>query len=481
MSKSDRSFGVVSGCVLAVLGILSGAPQQTQASTQSKTDGQLESAISVLRHIDSQGMSENQKEEKGKEINKAWEVVRAAGKNGIQRLKQEIQKIASANERDDFFKLNAASLLWQIGQFGEVESIAGIWNSTPLQAQYNYVFYTAFSAAVTQDPRVLPMLEACLRDDKGKLFIALHSLDIGWPLSHEFLWGAYGPKGLPILAHILETSSNSVELQSAMILLANDQFLPALPAIRKLSTNSNADVRRTAIRSLGEFGHPQDYESLISGLKSNDSQELFHVVYALYEYEDLRAVPLLIPLINTDNEALRGEVLATLLHLTSVASIDAIQKHCAQAKSESEKTECSSPRLVGALEEAGISLLTFSKTSQKEKDDLVARFRSKQKEEFEMNPSDRKPTSNELSAVLSEWRENHRPNSDRYSWIESRHIIAAAGEKTVDALLDAKASFYTRLSDECLYDVHDIRAIIRWVGRGRYRKTPGLTERVEAR
>jgi hypothetical protein len=448
-------------------------------SAQSEPEDKLESAISVLRHIDPDKLGEKEKDAKGKEIDKAWEVIRAAGKTGIQRLKQEIQRIDASNERDDFFKLNASSLLWQIARFDEAKTIAEVWNSTPLQAQYMYVFDTGMSAAVTQDPRVLPMLEACLRDDQGKLFIWLHSLDVRWPLTHEFLWGAYGPKGLPVLARILETSNNSVELQSAMILLANDQYLPALSAIRKLATNRNADVRRAAIRSLGQFGHPQDYDFLASRLESSDPQELFHVAFALYEYEDLRAVPLLIRLLNSEDDHFRGEVMATLLHLTSDASIQAVERHCSAAKSESERKACSS--LVDAFEEQGISLANFERKPESEKNRLIARLRSKQAEEFQMAAADKTPTREELSAALAEWKKNSRPKSDKYSWIEARHIIAAAAPDTLDMLLEAKASFYGRVSDECLSDVRDVRVIIRWIGRSRYRKNAGLTERVEAR
>src|SRR5262249_55553876 len=79
------------------------------------------------------------------------------------------------------------------------------------------------------------------------------------------------------------------------------------------------------------YGHPQDSDFLIAGLRSAVPEEVYIHVYALYEYEDLRAVPSLIPHLKMDNEFFRREVIATLIHLLTPASLDALPNFCDEA------------------------------------------------------------------------------------------------------------------------------------------------------
>src|SRR5215831_21249122 len=83
-------------------------------AAQDKPDKKLEQAIAVLRRVDQGKLSEQQQKTKAKEIDAAWEVIKAAGKTGVARLKQEIQLIDQNREKDDYFKLNASALLWII-------------------------------------------------------------------------------------------------------------------------------------------------------------------------------------------------------------------------------------------------------------------------------------------------------------------------------------------------------------------------------
>jgi len=292
---------------------------------QTATDQKLEDAVASLRKVSREGLSEEQKEARAKQIGDSWKYLISSGTKGASRLKQEIEKVNASNERDDFFKLSATVVLWNIGKANEADYVASVWSSTPVSAQYTYVFLTAFEAAQTQDPRVLPLLRATLKDDKGSMYVGLHAMNIAWPLSHEFIWGAYGPKGLPVLSEILEKSSDVVEIRSAIVLLTRAQYLPALPRIRQLASSENEHVRRQAIQSLGIFGHPADYDRLITGLNSNDTKELFSYAFALYEFDDERAVRHLIPLLEKNDDELRVEVSLALLRLLTPESLAAVK------------------------------------------------------------------------------------------------------------------------------------------------------------
>src|SRR5262249_20077059 len=159
----------------------------------------------------------------------------------------------------------------------------------------------------------------------------LPSMYTRWLGALEILWGAFGPQGAPDLIHVLETSTNPTELESAIFLLIWTQELKALPRVREIAARGPREARLEAIRYLGFYGHPQDYDFLVAGLRSADMEDVYHHVYALYEYEDLRAIPPLIPLLKIDNEFIRREVISTLIHLLTPASLDALRNFCEEA------------------------------------------------------------------------------------------------------------------------------------------------------
>src|SRR4030095_13103949 len=441
-----------------------------QASSAT-TDKQLDQALASRRHIDQSKMTDAQKEKMADEIDQSWQVIKKAGKSALVRLKAEVQQVDERKEKDYFFKLNVSALLWDGSKFDEAQTIAAIWNSTPLTAQYNYVFYTSFDAAKTQDARALPMLRAVLRDKEGVTYVPQHAMDLRWPLTHEFVWGAYGSKGLPILAGVLADSGFSVEQESSMVLLSEAQYLPALPRIRALAKSPIASVRQTAIRCLGLYGHPEDFEFLVSGLRLVNEEERFHYVYALYEYEDTRAVPHLTPMLKTENEFLRREVIATLAHLLSNSSIEALSDYCKDSKPlTAQSGECS--HVDSLFDEVGVKLADYAKLSPAERQSFVADLRKKIEAQWQLQKDDQTLTHIDLIAALDEWKRNQRAfrgdsvqwsrepgkektfvaSINRFGWVEPRHILAVATDEDLGAIADVKAAVLGRLWDEWLYE-----------------------------
>ena len=90
------------------------------------------------------------------------------------------------------------------------------------------------------------------------------------------------------------------------------------------------------------------------------------------------------------------------------------------------------------------------------------------------------PAFQELSKVLKTEEllalEAHRmsPYSHRANDVS---VVLDLMIHDIDLLLEAKASFYGRLSDECLYDVRRIDNVVKRLRRSRYRKESGITER----
>lgn len=438
---------------------------------QNSSNPKLERAIATLRHVNPGKLTDKEQEKKAEEIDKAWAVIKAAGQAGVSRLKEEVRRVENSQERDDYFKLNASALLWGIRKLDEAESIAAIWNSTPLDAQYNYVFYTAFDAATTQDPRALPMLKAVLKDKKGEVYFELHAMEVKWPLTHEFVWGAFGTKGLPVLAEILKTSKDPVELASAILLLTKAQYLPALPRIREIAATGEGEARLVAIQCLGVFGHPQDYEFLISGLRAEDSEVVWRHVFALYEYGDLRAVPLLIPLLETKNAALEMETLAALTHLLTPASLEALLRHSQTTKNSQAKQAIEN----WLVEETHVNRQEYLRMSAQEREKFVVSLRNKREDsKFKLQAGEKPYTHDALVRAIAEWK-----RQSRMTGVEVSEILSGATANDIEMLLDAKATFYTRLSDEAMYEVERIDEAVKHLGRSRYRKVAGITDKVE--
>src|SRR5215510_6785694 len=430
------------------------------AAAQNKPDKKLEQAIAVLRRVDQGKLNDQQKKAKAKEIDAAWEVIKAAGKAGVARLKEEIQLIDQNKEKDDYFKLNASALLWDIGQFDEVAAIAAMWKSTPLNAQYKYVFHTAYAAAQTQDRRALPLLLACLKDNHGR-FDLLPSTMTKWLGALEILWGAFGRQGVPDLMRLIETSTDSAELESAIFLLIWTDELNALPRVREIAARGPREARLEAIRYLGFYGHPQDYYFLVAGLRSADPEEVYIHVYSLYEYEDLRAVPQLIPLLKADNEFFRREVFSTLIHLLTPASLDALRNFCEEARRNTrpdsqQRGECS--MIDSKLKDVKIDLGDYANKSSQEKADLIAAARKSAEEWYRLRDADKKLTHDQLIEAAQEWKRNGRifgakpmvisqlPQKDKkdntfivsfnkFDWVEERHILSAATAGDIPLLL----------------------------------------------
>jgi HEAT repeat protein len=474
------------------------------AAAQDKPDKKLEQAIAVLRRVDRGKLSEQQQQAKAKEIDAAWGVIKAADKKGVARLKEEIRLVDQNREKDDYFKLNASALLWNIGQFDEVDAIVAIWKSTPLSAQYNYVFHTAYAAARTQDRRALPLLLACLKDNHGRLVLPQQTMT-EWLGALEIIWGAFGPQGVPDLIHVLETSTDSAELESAIFLLIWTHELKALPRVREIAARGPREARLEAIRYLGFYGHPQDYDFLIAGLRSDDPEEVYVHVYALYEYEDLRAVPPLIPLLKADNEFFRREVFSTLIHLLTPASLDALRNFCEEASRNTrpdsqQRGECS--MIDSKLKDVKIDLGDYANKSSQEKADLIATARKSAEAWYQLRKDDKKLTRDQLIGAAQEWKRNGRifgakpltftplPKKDnkdntflvsvnKYDWVEERHILSAATAGDIPLLLEVKAALCARLSEGTLFEIRRLNEVIERLGRSRYRKVIGLTEKVE--
>ena len=440
---------------------------------------QISNAVSTMRGIVPEKMSNEQKEKKAKELDEAWMTLQAAGMDGVNAIKTEIKKIDQTGEKDDFFKLGAAAVIWYIQKEEAAETIAGIWNAVPLSSQYRYVFYTAFEAAQTQDLRVILMLESLLKDNKGSIHIPEHAMELKWPVTLQFIWGAFGTKGSPELEKVLATSINQIEQQSTIYLLAYFYYIPALSKIREIAQKGNGPVREQAVEALGVMGHPDDFQFLVEGLKTSDPKLAFAHVWALVEYRDLRAVPSLIPLLKADDKDLWQETVTALQVLLTPQGIAALEAHLKKTADQNQKEKLNSVLKSIWDELLKIKPEEYASKTDEERKRLVGDFHKAWEKEFaEIQTGDKSFTRKDLKAAIDEYKKNHRLTGGSYEWVEPRHIIAIARPEDINQLLEVRAALFWRLSDECLHEINQLNQLLSWLVRSQYRKDPWITEQV---
>ena len=154
------------------------------------------------------------------------------------------------------------------------------------------------------------------------------------------------------------------------------------------------------------------------------------------------------------------------------------------------------------LKDLKIDLGDYANKSSQEKADLVAAARKSAEGWYRLRDSDKKLAHDQFIEAAQEWKRNGRifgakpmvisqlPQKDKkdntfivsfnkYDWVEERHILSAATADDIPLLLEVKAALCARLSEETLFEIRRLNEVIERLGRSRYRKVIGLTEKVE--
>ena len=445
-----------------------------QSAPPAKSDD-LAKAIAEMRNLPEK-LTGKEDAERGPRIQAAWETLIAAKDAGAAALLAEAAKLDAAKQKDDRFRLGAAAVVWQIGHFDRIADVVTLWGTSDFAVKYNYAFPVAFEAAHDGDERALPLLVALLRDQRGTYYVADHVMDLGWPLTHFFLWGPIGTKGVPALEKVLATAKDATAVSSAIELLTWCWHVANLPQLRAIARDPAHGARATAIRALGRFGHPDDFEFLCAGLADRDPKVAKAHVEALGAFGDLRAVPRVLPLTTHADQDLRLDALGALFMLATVDGLEALAQQLAGLDDATRSHFAGGPPLFHAID---VSWDDYQKLDRAERGKLVAKAHAKAEEEFLPKEGDRKLTHEEFESICKSWIAASRIRDEEHDWVESRHVLAVATPADVPLLLDLRGRLFRRLSDECLEEVEILDGILRRVVRSQYRTEPGLCEQVK--
>lgn len=470
-----KSHRLIQSIIVLCMASMLHTPIAFAQKATSKADG-LDAAVAKMRNINPDVLDAEGKNAATERLDEAWRALMAAGDRGRERVLQEIRQIDQDKAKDDYFKIDASLLLWVGWKFESADAIAEIWRTTPIEFHHEQVFHVAFEAARKRDPRALPIMKALLGNDRITLYIPQHAMKLDWPLTMQFIWGAYGPKGRAELLKVLESTTNPITQHTCIILLSDQMYLKALPAIRNVAKNGTGKAKIAAIQVLGAFGHPQDREFLLEGLKSKDSKTLREHISALAAYGDMSTASEVARQLSHDDPEIRQTAIVTLAYLTSVDAIRALHDHAKSTKSEDEREYCEKI-IEKCLQFAGIDYDALMKLPKDEADQRLLNSNPAEAE-YRPQPDDRTLTHDELREACRDWYARNRITGGPFAWVESRHVLAVATPKDMKRLLMVRAAALERLSDECLYEVRILDGLLLCIGRMRYRAEPGVCLRV---
>src|SRR5262245_49678749 len=141
-----------------------------QEAPPPSTADDLAKAIAEMRNLPTK-LVDREAEIRGPRIQAAWETLIAAKDAGAKALLAEAARLDAAKQKDDRFRLGAASVVWQIGRFDRVADVVSLWADADFAVKYSYAFRPAFEAAYDGDERALPLLVALLRDQQGTYYV----------------------------------------------------------------------------------------------------------------------------------------------------------------------------------------------------------------------------------------------------------------------------------------------------------------------
>ena len=322
-------------------------------------------------------------------------------------------------------------------------------------------FHTAYEAALTRAPEALPTLTAFMRQAADRVLIPEHSLDIEWPVALDFVWGAYGPEGYPVLVEIAAESGDPVMVEAALAVLCTSEYPDALPVARRLALEGETGgIRRAAVRLLGWHGRARDWERLLLGLMSDDVDEITASLWAIHKSGDPRAVSYAIPFCDHPDPWIRDEALSVLALACTPESIEAMHRVCDQRPEDPSLDEFTF-YTDAVLWIAGLDRATYCALAPADREQAIARAKAIL---YGPRPGAAPLSRDEALAMAAHWTQEGCINCDGLDDVEHQ-IAAALVRDDIPMLQELRASIYRRLSGQALRDVATVESIMQKVVR----------------
>lgn len=459
----------------------------------------LGNAIAEFRNIQEKDFSPEKDANNGKglhskieAIQAAWDTLKASPEEATKRLIAEGDDSIAKDETDYPYLLGASALLFEMNGLDNADAITRFWGYSQDHLWVNsaYTMSLAIQASHLRDERAIPFLKFLLKDRQVDFFDPIHSLEIKWPLTIRFTWGALGTISEPALLEILDDPGEDAHtLISAIITAYELQSLPALERFRKLTTHADRKVRRAAIQMIGRYGHPDDYDMLANGLKNMEDRDAFSSwLMASYDYRDLRVVDICLKLAESASPEHFGFICAAMIILPTSRGMAFLDKAISEPDPRLDSDALK--RLTAMFDKLIPTVTAASDTDTL--GEFLALPEEKQAEtwkqvwavldndgKYTIRPDDLRLTREEFEETLADWTARGRITGGPYEWVKDRHMMSVATADDIPALINLRAACYKRVSDECLHETIILGKILFRLGRMRYRREFGMSQKVE--
>ncbi len=383
-------------------------------SAEGKDEDDLAAAVKTFMEFNLGKMESLSKEEQKKTsaaLNNAWNTLVKGGDKAASKIEKGIEENEKSKEKNHWFALTAAGLLFEIGKAGKAQAIEKALKGADINANFQAVFMLCFSMARTRDERVLPAMRAILKSEVNKhsTFIAEHAMTIRWPLILDFTYGVYGPGAADDVLSMLESNPSDAEIKSCIYLLERFHHVKALPAIRKLAKTGSEFVKADAMFALGKYGHPEDRILVESNLKVLGKDFRQFAIAAVWEMADPESTAAIIPLLDDPEEEIAQSAGGTLVKLCKPEGIRACVKYLESGKLESVKKTIKTwagnygknamemgPGIIGA------SLDNLKSDDPAKIEEVCKSYWAFKDAKYDFKPGDRKMTAEELKAAIAE-------------------------------------------------------------------------------
>lgn len=472
-------------------------PQETTAPENAPTPEQLAAAATQLAQQPLPGTTPPDATQFD-----AWRLLRRAGRDAVPALKAEIAKLvervdqtpgpqrADAKARADYFRVMAASLLYQAAGLDEAATIATLWKDAGAARALapRAVYGPAYWAAVSGDARAYPMLVALLADTQSDVQFKRGNGQavLDWPDTHAILWAAAGEAAEPALLAVLgDEKADDATLASAVWVVSKQALPAALADLRRIAARDGAGLAKcTAVEALGVFGHPSDFDVLRQGLQQAVALPLDHAdraalvaayINALAEFGDLRAAADLTPLMKSGDLGLREHARKLIVYLLTPDGLAEMRAAASELKGqERADADAGLAQLFAAI---GVPANEYDALDADARTQAVTRFRDSFQADYEPVEGDPIFALGELLAAMAAQRTTALEGD--FAEARPRHILAVATLADRSAMLGVRQAMASALVPEVLDDLDVLSAILTRLTRATYRQPTGFAEQVE--
>lgn len=459
-------------CILPILG---------QEANNAQIDILVEKAIEDLKNNNIDNLYAGGKHPAKEKVKKSEELIIKHKELALLKLKEKVEKEISQATKDYIFLQEAAFLVWKINEMNDLAFIINVWKYIPYEHHSNGVYKVLIEAAEKKDPSLLPLLKFSLENHKGSFFTENNGIHIRWPETSKLIWSLWGYKSLAYLLDILKSPEENPKVkQSAILILTQAQFLPALEIIRTIAEDNSGDtnLRSSAIASLGIFGHPNDFDLIIKTFSESGDDLLFASSYALFEFGDIRAVPFLIKKIDTKNDIARLEMLACLSHLVSNESIETLYNYCHNPKNKNEEKFCST-YFINFKKETGLDITEYHKLNNDKKEQIIQNLIKNINKRYNPSKLDNQFKESDYIKLKELWKKEQTLLPSGYEWLKLGDLINVMSENELPFLYDILGIQYKNITYESFSEINTIEELIKCIGRKRYRKELGIAKKIE--